>query len=52
MIPFLLASGLIVYLLKEEKVAGSGWAFYSYIFFLTISFIILLLLYILSVKKE
>ncbi len=53
MIPFLLVYGSIVYLLEEKKVAGSGWAFYTYMFFfLTISFITLLLYIFLSVRKK
>lgn len=53
MIPFLLFYGFIVYLLEEKKVLGSGWAFYTYMFFfLTISFITSFIYIFLRIKKK
>jgi uncharacterized membrane protein len=55
-IPFLFAYSYIIYLLESNKVAGTGWAFYTYIFFLipitVISLVIFLFIVLYRIRRK
>ena len=52
-IPFFFGYSFIIYLLEDKKVLGSGWAFYSFMFFLLpVSFVALSLYLFISFKKN